>query len=107
MSTFSFFTIILNNNLNLSGNDLVITAAHCVDGASKARVILGAYDFGEEEPGRVEISSQEIIIHPSWSPSTLTNDVALIKLTKSVEFSKTTSEWTYFANQMNFSCFHR
>ena len=86
---------------------MVLTAAHCVDGASKARVILGAYDFAEEETGRVEISSQEITIHPSWSPSTLANDVALIKLTKSVEFSKTTSEWTYFANQMNFSCFHR
>ena len=107
MSTFSFFTIILNNNLNLSGNDLVITAANCVDGASKARVILGAYDFAEEETGRVEISSQEIIIHPSWSPSTLANDVALIKLTKSVEFSKIISECTYFSNQLNFSCFYR
>ena len=107
MSTFSFFTIILNNNLNLSGNDLVITAANCVDGASKARVILGAYDFAEEETGRVEISSQEIVIHPSWSPSTLANDIALIKLTKNVEFSKTKSDCAYFTNQLNFSRFYR
>ena len=86
---------------------MVLTAAHCVDSASKARVILGAYDFAEEETGRVEISSQKIVIHPSWSPSTLANDVALIKLTKSVEFSKASSECTYFSNQLNFSCFYR
>ena len=67
---------------------MVLTAAHCVEGASNARLILGAYDFSQEENGRIEISSQEIIIHPFWNPSTLANDIALIKLTKNVEFSK-------------------
>ena len=84
---------------------MVLTAAHCVDGASKARVILGAYDFAEEETGRVEITSQEIVIHPSWSPSTLANDVALIKLTKNVEFSKTILRMYIFYQPIEFFLF--
>ena len=75
----------------ISGNDLVVTAAHCVDGASETRVILGSYNLAEEENGRIEISSQEIIIHPSWDLYTSTeNDIALIKLSEQVEFSKYT-----------------
>merc|ERR1711976_673414 len=60
---------------SLIGNDLVVTATHCVDGASETRVILGSYNLAEEEEnGRIEVSSQEIILHPFWDLYTSTEN---------------------------------
>merc|ERR1711963_274593 len=94
-STYKWQALIFIDDLytcegSLIGNDLVVTAAHCVDGASETRVILGSYNLAEEEEnGRIEVSSQEIIIHPSWDLYTSTeNDIALIKLSKQVEFNE-------------------
>jgi len=69
----------------------VLTAAHCADGATYADILLGAWNVREpDEPNRVEISSYELVVHPKWSPSTLSNDLALVVLPSPVS-SPTTS----------------
>jgi len=66
----------------------VLTAAHCADGATYADILLGAWNIREsDEPNRVEISSYELVIHPGWDASTLSNDLALIVLPSPVEFT--------------------
>ena len=40
------------------------------------------------EPSRIEVPSQNFIIHPGYSPSELKNDLALVKLSVSINFSK-------------------
>jgi len=66
----------------------VLTAAHCADGATYADVLLGAWNVREpDEPNRVEISSYELVVHPTWDPSTLSNDLALIVLPSPVDFT--------------------
>merc|ERR1711931_368146 len=66
----------------------VLTAAHCADGATYADILLGAFNVRvPDEPNRVEISSYELVVHPMWSPSTLSNDLALVVLPSPVEFT--------------------
>ena len=51
-------------------------------------VYAGSHDLslGSEEH-RVVVKTTESIIHPDWNPSTLSNDIALIKLPKKIEFA--------------------
>ncbi len=59
----------------------VLTAAHCVDGASHWRVYLGSHDLDDNsEVGREIIESYNGFTHPDWDYSSLRNDLALIKL---------------------------
>ncbi|XP_047997492.1 brachyurin-like [Leguminivora glycinivorella] len=71
----------------LSANRL-ITAAHCWnDGTKQAwqfEVVLGSNWLFS---GGTRISTTQVIMHPSWSPSTLANDVAMIYLPTNVAFS--------------------
>ncbi|XP_075163555.1 brachyurin-like [Haematobia irritans] len=68
----------------------VLTAAHCTDGADGVTVYLGAIDIKDDnEKGqqRIYTSKSNIVIHADWDPSTLSNDISLIKLPVSVEFN--------------------
>jgi chymotrypsin len=60
----------------------VITAAHCVDGATTANVILGAHFLTQAEPGQVRIgvTAADMRMIPSWDPSLIRDDVAIIRL---------------------------
>merc|ERR1712029_1047935 len=66
----------------------VLTAAHCVDGASYYDIMAGAHNVRESsEPNRVEITSFNGWYHPQWDPNTLSNDIALIELPSPITFN--------------------
>merc|ERR1711931_200817 len=65
---------------SLISENYVLTAAHCVDGASYYDIMAGAHNVRESsEPNRVEITSFNGWYHPQWDPNTLSNDIALIE----------------------------
>ncbi|QUJ70287.1 trypsin-like serine protease (plasmid) [Photobacterium sp. GJ3] len=86
-----FFTQIVSRNGNRPfcgasylGEGYVLTAAHCVDNdrPSDIAVKIGAHQFNGTDGIRAEIS--QIHIHPQYRRATLTNDIAVLKLTSNV-----------------------
>merc|ERR1711963_814866 len=72
----------------LISENYVLTAAHCVDGASYFDIMAGAHNVRESsEPHRVEITSYNGWTHPQWDHNTLSNDVALIELPSPIDFN--------------------
>ncbi|RZC43293.1 Trypsin domain containing protein [Asbolus verrucosus] len=71
---------------SLIGRNWVITAAHCVAGGdpSSYTVVAGTNQLNS---GGAHIGVAEIVVHPDWNPSLLTNDVALLRLAAPVEES--------------------
>merc|ERR1712066_296161 len=65
----------------------LLTAAHCVDGASYFDVMLGTADIRNPSDNRVEVTSYNAIVHPSWDSMTLRNDIALIQLPSPLELT--------------------
>lgn len=67
----------------------VLTAAHCVDGQSAAsfQVNLGTHQLSTQSGNEQTRGVSRILIHPSWSPSTGDNDVALMELSSPVTFT--------------------
>lgn len=73
---------------SLISENYVLTAAHCVDGASYFDIMAGAHNVRESsEPHRQEITSYNGFTHPNWDYNTLANDIALIELPSPVEFN--------------------
>lgn len=70
----------------------VLTAAHCVDKGRKPseyHVRLGEYDLHNPRPWVVIRSVDSIMIQEHWTGNVARgNDIALLKLSESVEFSK-------------------
>ncbi|GAB6023559.1 hypothetical protein CHUAL_008329 [Chamberlinius hualienensis] len=67
----------------------VITAATLVSGfaASSVYVVLGAYDNASPiEEGEETIQASQIVIHPNYTQTWLTDNLGLVKLVKSVTF---------------------
>lgn len=69
-----------------------MTAAHCVDEATDGTVILGAHDrTNAAEPGQVRRTVDAALGHirwiPSWDPSLLRDDIALIQMPIAVPLS--------------------
>lgn len=59
----------------------ILTAAHCLDGAGIAKVILGGFDARDaNESGRQTFTVKQSIIHADFNVSTLVNDIGLIEL---------------------------
>jgi len=66
---------------SLITDKFVLTAAHCVDGASYFDIVAGAHNVREnEEDKRIEITSYHGWTHEEWDLNTLANDIALIEL---------------------------
>lgn len=68
----------------------ILTAAHCTDGADGVTAYLGAIDIKnnyEKGQNRIYTSKSNIIVHAEWDPSTLSNDISLIKLPVVIEFN--------------------
>lgn len=49
--------------------------------------ILGAHKIREKELSQTRMVSDKFIIHEEWNPDLLRNDIALVKLPKSVELN--------------------
>ncbi|KAI9581332.1 chymotrypsin BI [Glossina fuscipes] len=76
---------------SLISQEYVLTAAHCVDMASRALVFLGAHDIKDaNESGqmRLMVHSHDFIIFPTWSPRKLKDDIALVHLPTPVSYNE-------------------
>jgi secreted trypsin-like serine protease len=60
----------------------VVTAAHCVDGASLSsmRIVAGEHRLNRLENIEQFMSLSRVIVHPAYNPSTSENDIALLEL---------------------------
>lgn len=66
----------------------VLTAAHCVIRASEFELHIGAQHYNDTtEIGRIVDVTKTAIVHNRYNPVTFVNDLALIKLSKVVEFT--------------------
>merc|ERR1712106_719560 len=73
---------------SIISENYVLTAAHCVDGASYFDVMAGAHNVRDaSEPHRVEVTSFNGWTHPQWNTQDLSNDLALIELPSPMEFN--------------------
>ena len=66
----------------------VVTAAHCVDVASRSnyRILAGSATLGS---GMSSLTVDHVIVHPSYDEDNFRNDIALVKLSSPLSFSST------------------
>ncbi|XP_040858365.1 cationic trypsin-like isoform X2 [Ochotona curzoniae] len=79
------YQVSLNSGYHFCGGSLissqwVVSAAHCYK--SSIQVRLGEHNINANDGSEQYISSSKVIKHPSYSSSTLNNDIMLIKLSK-------------------------
>jgi len=78
----------------LLNSDTILTAAHCFDpipgGGGINYVRLGDHDITTTNDGAspTDISIGRSIQHPGWDSNSLDNDIAIVKLSRSVSFSR-------------------
>lgn len=76
---------------SLISNQMTLTAAHCVEGASSGTIVVGAHFItNQNEPlqRRIAVTPAHIRMHPGWDPSLIRNDIALVRLPAPVEINQ-------------------
>ncbi|RVE42862.1 hypothetical protein evm_012480 [Chilo suppressalis] len=72
---------------SIISNTRILTAAHCWwDGYSQAKqftVVLGSLTIFS---GGTRVVSSDVIVHPNWNTNTVTNDIAIVKIS-AVQFN--------------------
>lgn len=63
----------------------VLTAAHCVQGSSAMKIVVGLHDQSDKT-GTETFSAKKVIAHPQFNRSTLDYDYALIQLSGDSKF---------------------
>jgi secreted trypsin-like serine protease len=71
----------------LISDDWILTAGQCVDGAILFTIQLGSTSLSKTDGNRVTLASSEYVLHPSYDPLTIQNDIALIQLRIPIEFT--------------------
>jgi len=71
----------------LISRDWVLTAAHCI-GGGRINIVAGKYNLYSKDSSEQNRWSKDIIVHPSYSSSTMEWDMALIKLESPMEMSE-------------------
>ncbi|XP_017161922.1 serine protease 27 isoform X1 [Poecilia reticulata] len=73
---------------SLISSEWVLTAGHCIiSNIGSAKLVLGLQSLTGTNPNKVTRTVAQVIRHPSFSISTLDNDIALIKLSSAVTFN--------------------
>jgi len=78
----------------LLNQDTVLTAAHCFDpipgGSGPNYVRLGDHDISTNSDGAtpVDIAISRTIQHPAWDSNTLDSDIAIVKLSQPVTYTR-------------------
>ncbi|XP_055642093.1 serine protease snake-like [Toxorhynchites rutilus septentrionalis] len=74
---------------SLISDRYVLTAAHCFrDGDSPIVVRLGEHDVLNDRDNQADFDIEAIVLHPNYKFSSVYHDIALVKLTEAVLFSK-------------------
>lgn len=69
----------------------VLTAAHCIGGKNLTKITLtaGIHNKANQEAETRQVRRAErIFLHPDWNSRTLANDLAIVRLTKPIEFNR-------------------
>lgn len=62
----------------------VLTAAHCVTDVVSVNVIVGDHDLSVTEAAQETILASNVLVHPLYNATTITNDYALLRLSTPV-----------------------
>ena len=74
----------------LANANRVLTAAHCwFDGLNQASSFIVVLGSNLLFSGGTRLTSSSVVMHESWTPSLIRNDIAIINLPQSVSFSNT------------------
>ncbi|KAF7711965.1 serine protease 27-like [Silurus meridionalis] len=73
----------------LINKDFVLTAAHCFSStiSSAVTVYLGKQTLTGSNPNQITRGVTQVIVHPSYNSATQNNDIALLRLKSSVNFT--------------------
>jgi secreted trypsin-like serine protease len=58
----------------------IITAGQCVDGALLFTIRVGSNKLNSDDPNALTLATDTYFLHPDYDPTTLSNDIGLIKL---------------------------
>ncbi|XP_006638026.2 vitamin K-dependent protein C [Lepisosteus oculatus] len=72
----------------LIDNSWVLTAAHCLEKGSRYHVRLGEYERYKLEDTEVTVPVSEVISHPHYDSNIADNDIALMRLSRPVPYSR-------------------